>query len=610
MFMITYNCRGYNSIKACFIKKLLSQCDVLFIQEHWLLRDKLHLLQNISEEFIVFSKSSIDDGKLLIGRPYGGTAIFIRKSIKCTITNCDIECDRLNAMIVDFYNFTVLITCFYMPCDSNNCDGFSSTIGAFQALKAKHAPSYVICAGDFNVDLSRLQSTQTSLFKQFCNEESLISVHTIGNQVEYTYCSDISGVKSTLDHFVISNELSDCINKHCIIEDIENRSDHAPLCVDVTLPIIKSNIKDTRHFIPKPKWHAVTSTSLSHYKLTLDELLCKLDIPDDVLSCSNVFCELHSSFISSLHEHIVSSLVTAAQESITFTQPCSKPNRTHPGWNEFVKPFQSEALDWHSVWINSGRPQSGFVYDMRRSTRKAYHEKVDSVLKREKQIKGIRIADSYLNSNSRDFWKEAELLRGRKRGPSAAVEGLTNGDDIANAFSRYYDDLYNSVDFDHSEMRELYSDVNDRINCCSYGDHSHAISDSSVDDAIKKLKIGKSDGYDGLTSDYIINGTPLLTHYLSLLFSLMLSHCYTPTSFCVSTMIPIPKKGSGSMNDIRNYRGIALSSLLSKLFDHCIICNQYDSLRSDDLQFAYKSKISAIHCVNSVNETVNYYINN
>ena len=54
-------------------------------------------------------------------------------------------------------------------------------------------------------------------------------------------------------------------------------------------------------------------------------------------------------------------------------------------------------------------------------------------------------------------------------------------------------------------------DVN--VNCCSYGDHSHAISDSSVDDAIKKLKIGKSDGYDGLTSDYIINGTPLLTHY-------------------------------------------------------------------------------------------------
>ena len=53
----------------------------------------------------------------------------------------------------------------------------------------------------------------------------------------------------------------------------------------------------------------------------------------------------------------------------------------------FVKSFLSEALDWHSIWIRSGRPQSGFVYDMRRSTRKAYHKQVDFVLKRENKIK-------------------------------------------------------------------------------------------------------------------------------------------------------------------------------------------------------------------------------
>ena len=46
----------------------------------------------------------------------------------------------------------------------------------------------------------------------------------------------------------------------------------------------------------------------------------------------------------------------------------------------------------------------------------------------------------------------------------------------------------------------------------------------------------------------------------------MLSHCHTPTSFCVSTMIPIPKKDSGSMNDIRNYREIALS------IAYCLSC--------------------------------------
>ena len=88
----------------------------------------------------------------------------------------------------------------------------------------------------------------------------------------------------------------------------------------------------------------------------------------------------------------------------------------------------------------------------------------------------------------------------------------------------------------------------------------------------------------------------------------MLSHCCAPASFCMSIMIPIPKR-SVSMGDMKNYyRGIALSSLLSKLFDTCIISSQFDSLLSNDLQFAYKSQTSTIQCVSSVIETVSYYI--
>ena len=39
---------------------------------------------------------------------------------------------------------------------------------------------------------------------------------------------------------------------------------------------------------------------------------------------------------------------------------------------------------------------------------------------------------------------------------------------------------------------------------------------------------------------------------------LMLSHCYAPVSFCMSTMIRI-SKSSGFMDDIKSYRGIALT---------------------------------------------------
>ena len=71
------------------------------------------------------------------------------------------------------------------------------------------------------------------MFKNFCSSEDLISAHTIGNPVEYTYCSDISGIKSTIDH-VVSIELVNYINKHSILDELENRSDHLPLCIKIT----------------------------------------------------------------------------------------------------------------------------------------------------------------------------------------------------------------------------------------------------------------------------------------------------------------------------------------------------------------------------------------
>ena len=69
-------------------------------------------------------------------------------------------------------------------------------------------------------------------------------------------------------------------------------------------------------------------------------MLNSCDIPEDILSCQNLSCEEHNSFTDTLHEHIVSSLINDAQETVPFTQPYSHPSRAHPGWNDFVKYFQ------------------------------------------------------------------------------------------------------------------------------------------------------------------------------------------------------------------------------------------------------------------------------
>ena len=67
----------------------------------------------------------------------------------------------------------------------------------------------------------------------------------------------------------------------------------------------------------------------------------------------------------------------------------------------------------------------------------------------------------------------------------------------------------------------------------------------------------------------------------------MLSHCFIPTSCSISTMVPIPKESNKDLTNIKNYRGIALSSLISKLFNNYIISSNSYILESDDLHFAY-----------------------
>ena len=95
----------------------------------------------------------------------------------------------------------------------------------------------------------------------------------------------------------------------------------------------------------------------------------------------------------------------------------------------------------------------------------------------------------------------------------------------------------------------FHEDCGDVVDDCTV--HSTLMSSDDITSAIKKHKSGKSDGYDGLSSDYYCNGTPLLSRYISALFNCMITHCYIPYSFCISTIIPILKGSNKSTSTVK-----------------------------------------------------------
>ena len=72
-----------------------------------------------------------------------------------------------------------------------------------------------------------------------------------------------------------------------------------------------------------------------------------------------------------------------------------------------------------------------------------------------------------------------------------------------------------------------------------------------------------------------------------MLFRMMLIHGVAPHGLLLSTLVPTPKIKRGNKCDSNNYRQIAISSLLGKIFDTIILDKQKMSLETDVLQFGF-----------------------
>jgi len=84
-----------------------------------------------------------------------------------------------------------------------------------------------------------------------------------------------------------------------------------------------------------------------------------------------------------------------------------------------------------------------------------------------------------------------------------------------------------------------------------------------------------------------------------------------PADFGRGITIPIPKnKNTQGLQAIDSFRGITLSPVISKLFEHCILLLFSDYFITSMNQFGFKSKIGCPHAVYTIRKTVDLYVQN
>ena len=89
-------------------------------------------------------------------------------------------------------------------------------------------------------------------------------------------------------------------------------------------------------------------------------------------------------------------------------------------------------------------------------------------------------------------------------------------------------------------------------------------SEGDIERSIKQLKSNKSGGPDKIINEFFIHGHHILQSTICNLFNKIFDLGYFPEEWSESYIIPLHKKGS--INDVGNYRGITLLSVLGKLF--------------------------------------------
>jgi hypothetical protein len=124
------------------------------------------------------------------------------------------------------------------------------------------------------------------------------------------------------------------------------------------------------------------------------------------------------------------------------------------------------------------------------------------------------------------------------------------------------------------------------------------------------LEQGKSSGPDDISAEHIAFAHPVLLSALVRVFNLILFTEVVPDSFCDSFIVPIPKSSYSNNRIVTcdDFRGIAISSVFSKLFESCVLDIFDVYLPSECNQFGFKEGSGCSHAVFCAKKIISNYV--
>ena len=117
----------------------------------------------------------------------------------------------------------------------------------------------------------------------------------------------------------------------------------------------------------RPTWYKASEQQQVDYRIDLDKRLKRVALPDS-LDCRDTHCreETHSKQRDDFVLDVMGAAIESSHKCIPIVGGRQKSVRQDsgmiPGWWEEVAPFRDASILWHSLWLSTGRPNTGQLY--------------------------------------------------------------------------------------------------------------------------------------------------------------------------------------------------------------------------------------------------------
>ena len=172
------------------------------------------------------------------------------------------------------------------------------------------------------------------------------------------------------------------------------------------------------------------------------------------------------------------------------------------------------------------------------------------------------------------FWEFRRRIKGRKKKGMKNKEGkiIVDSEEVKGIYRNFYEELFEKPKWSDGEQ-VLRKKVEDRIRDIKFEgivQEKLVVTEEEVRQVIKKLKKKKAGDHEGWKNELIVAGGCEMVKSLAVLFNKLLENLVVPKQWEYMTIISI-YKNKGKITEMKNRRGIFLTSVIGKVFEKVVL---------------------------------------